>query len=247
MPDKDPYSVLNLSPGASAEDIRRAYRRLALLYHPDLNPGDENVKERFRRVQEAYRTLRGRREGVPYRAGTMTVSGERTRTSPLLAGLRYDSRRGESADGSENKENNVDFYRPTDREMDEMSVADLLIRLENDRNHFVRAAAMQALSRRNSPEAVRALVSCSRNGPSPLRRFALDCLNRSIRMLGLRIVSSVWESSTIFEKYQLLLSLEELRAAIPPDFLDSSTSRMPRFLKARLERLSQAGRHEETD
>ena len=53
----DYYVVLGLRPGASAGEIKRAYRRLARKYHPDINPGDQMAETVFRRVVEAYETL----------------------------------------------------------------------------------------------------------------------------------------------------------------------------------------------
>src|SRR3954465_5134386 len=53
----DPYEILGLSRTASDEDIRKAYRKLARKYHPDLNPGDKSAEERFKNVQEAYDAL----------------------------------------------------------------------------------------------------------------------------------------------------------------------------------------------
>lgn len=51
------YVILGVDPEASAEDIRRAYRRQARRYHPDLNPGDAAAAERYARIVEAYETL----------------------------------------------------------------------------------------------------------------------------------------------------------------------------------------------
>jgi molecular chaperone DnaJ len=54
---KDYYETLGVARGADTEDIRKAYRKLARKYHPDLNPGDKSAEERFKKVQEAYDIL----------------------------------------------------------------------------------------------------------------------------------------------------------------------------------------------
>lgn len=54
---KDYYSILELTPAASAADIKKAYRRLALQYHPDKNANDHYAAARFAAVKEAYETL----------------------------------------------------------------------------------------------------------------------------------------------------------------------------------------------
>jgi molecular chaperone DnaJ len=53
----DLYIVLGVTQGASESDIKRAYRRLARRYHPDINPGDRTAEARFRQILEAYETL----------------------------------------------------------------------------------------------------------------------------------------------------------------------------------------------
>ena len=54
----DPYTVLGVPRSADAADIKAAYRKLALKYHPDRNPGDAAAEERFKEISEAYATLR---------------------------------------------------------------------------------------------------------------------------------------------------------------------------------------------
>lgn len=57
MDYKDYYQVLGLSRSASSEEIRKAYRKLAMQYHPDRNPGDKGSEERFKEINEAYQVL----------------------------------------------------------------------------------------------------------------------------------------------------------------------------------------------
>jgi len=54
---KDYYAVLGVSRDASASDIKKAYRKLALKHHPDKNPGDKGAEERFKEITEAYAVL----------------------------------------------------------------------------------------------------------------------------------------------------------------------------------------------
>ncbi|MFU8618168.1 DnaJ domain-containing protein [Neisseria sp. LACPHL-SPEC-2024-00856] len=55
--DKDLYAVLGVSPQAGADEIKRAYRKLAMKYHPDRNPGNPQAEEKFKEIQQAYDTL----------------------------------------------------------------------------------------------------------------------------------------------------------------------------------------------
>jgi curved DNA-binding protein CbpA len=53
----DPYVLLGISPGADARTVKRAYRRLAKRFHPDLNPGDPQAGQHFKQIQWAYETV----------------------------------------------------------------------------------------------------------------------------------------------------------------------------------------------
>ncbi|MFP4297679.1 MAG: DnaJ C-terminal domain-containing protein [Spirulinaceae cyanobacterium] len=54
---KDYYAILGVSKTASAEEIKKAFRKLALKYHPDRNPGDETAEAKFKEASEAYEVL----------------------------------------------------------------------------------------------------------------------------------------------------------------------------------------------
>jgi len=57
MDYKDYYKILGVSRNAGTDEIRKAYRRLAMQYHPDRNPGDKQAEERFKEINEAYQVL----------------------------------------------------------------------------------------------------------------------------------------------------------------------------------------------
>src|SRR5512136_652708 len=65
--DQDPYMILGVSPGATGKQIIKAYRRLAMRFHPDKNPNDPEAEKKFKQIQWAYERLRKhkRQQAVP--------------------------------------------------------------------------------------------------------------------------------------------------------------------------------------
>jgi molecular chaperone DnaJ len=63
---RDYYEVLGVSRDASESDLKSAYRKLALKYHPDRNPGDKSAEENFKEASEAYEVLRDRQKRQIY-------------------------------------------------------------------------------------------------------------------------------------------------------------------------------------
>ena len=67
----NPYAELGLSPGASEEEVTKAYRKLAKKYHPDLNPNDKSAAEKMARINQAYDMI----ENNTSRQGTYSGGG----------------------------------------------------------------------------------------------------------------------------------------------------------------------------
>jgi molecular chaperone DnaJ len=57
MAKRDYYEVLGLNRDAAEADVKKAYRRLAMKFHPDRNPDDESAEEKFKEATEAYEVL----------------------------------------------------------------------------------------------------------------------------------------------------------------------------------------------
>src|SRR3989441_2299398 len=76
---RDYYEVLGVSKNASAEELKRAYRKLALQFHPDRNPNDPQSEARFKEVNEAYEVLSDQSKRQRYdsfgHAGTQGMPG----------------------------------------------------------------------------------------------------------------------------------------------------------------------------
>lgn len=75
METKDLYKILGVSKGASKEEIRRSYRKLAREYHPDANRDDSNAEERFKEIQHAYEILSNPQKRREYDEGPRTFFG----------------------------------------------------------------------------------------------------------------------------------------------------------------------------
>ena len=82
MATETPYEVLGVKPNASADEIRKAYRKLAKQFHPDLNPGKPAAEARFKAVSAAHELLSDPEKRARYDRGEIDESGaERPRYS----------------------------------------------------------------------------------------------------------------------------------------------------------------------
>ncbi len=94
---KDLYEVLGVAKGASADEIKKAYRKLARRYHPDVNPGNPEAVKRFREIQEAHAVLSDAGKRAQYdEFGTVdeggAARGPHPRQGPQQPGGGFDFR-----------------------------------------------------------------------------------------------------------------------------------------------------------
>src|ERR1700752_2396483 len=76
MAKRDYYEVLGVAKTASLDEIKGAYRKLAMKHHPDRNPGDKDAETAFKEAAEAYEVLRGQNKRGRYdRYGHQGVEG----------------------------------------------------------------------------------------------------------------------------------------------------------------------------
>src|SRR6056297_121213 len=66
MAKRDYYEILGVGKSATDEDLKKAYRRLAMKFNPDRNPGDDGAQDRFKEAKEAYEVLKDPRKRSAY-------------------------------------------------------------------------------------------------------------------------------------------------------------------------------------
>ncbi|MDY6862591.1 MAG: DnaJ domain-containing protein [Thermodesulfobacteriota bacterium] len=87
MDRKDYYHILGMDKNATEEEIKKAYRQLALMHHPDRNHGDKEAEERFKEIAEAYAVLSDREKRMEYDHFGYTKFRQRYRPEDIFDGF----------------------------------------------------------------------------------------------------------------------------------------------------------------
>ncbi len=213
------YEVLEVDPGASEAEIKSAYRRLSLAFHPDRNPGDDEAAERFRRVAEAFEVLGDAAKRARYdRFGTATAVTIRAPKHTYTVGSVFAS--GDVADLLEAEDEAG--VRVLLKGVRDPANADLLVR---------EAATLTGLSKAADPRYLRYLPELhesfvAREGRGSARR-EVNVLRRldgwhtlaAVRAKtgGVALEHGVWMFNRMLEVLGHIHSLGQLHGAILPE------------------------------
>lgn len=91
MTERDYYEILGVNKGASSDEIKKSFRKLAMQYHPDRNPGDSEAEAKFKEINEAYEILKDDQKRAAYdRFGHQAFSSGSGGGNPFGGGFNFD-------------------------------------------------------------------------------------------------------------------------------------------------------------
>ena len=124
-PTKDYYALLGIKKTATADDIRKAFRKLARKHHPDVNPGDKKAEEQFKEISEANDILSDEKKRKVYDAlgyysdqidPAAAEAAARGGYGGFPGGGQPGARRGSPAEGEASPSTSADSTSPTTRQ-----------------------------------------------------------------------------------------------------------------------------------
>ena len=89
MPETDYYKILGVNKNASDEELKKAYRKLAMKYHPDHTKGDKNAEEKFKKISEAYAVLSDKEKRKQYDTFGSTGFQQRYSQEDIFRGFDF--------------------------------------------------------------------------------------------------------------------------------------------------------------
>ena len=92
MAEQDYYEILGVSKSATADEIKHAFRKMAMQYHPDRNPGDKTAEQKFKEINEAYEVLKDDQKRAAYdRYGKAAFEGGMGGSNPFGGGFGFNA------------------------------------------------------------------------------------------------------------------------------------------------------------
>ena len=162
----DPYKILGVSPNATDEEIKQAYRRLAKQYHPDRNPGDEEAAKKMQQINAAYEQIKN--PGAAHQGG----SGGYSQYDPFGFG-GYQQRSYGNSDSGDNYQKAAMNYIRFGRYQEALNA------LNNSTNRNARWYYLSALANSGLGNQVTALEHIRRAvSMEPDNQEYIDTLNR---------------------------------------------------------------------
>ena len=135
-PSPDPYQILGISPGATDDELRTAYRRLVQIHHPDHNRGSADSARRFEEIQDAYSQIRQQRERAPGADDAPPHATADPDVEARLADLERELHQAraarERAQRAAREAAAVSYKRPSDEELGYVTTDDTLAKILAD-------------------------------------------------------------------------------------------------------------------
>jgi len=234
------YRVLGVLENASLPEVKKAYRKLVLLYHPDTDPHNESLHQRFREVQEAYNQIqalfrqkrkqqeRPQPKNAENKYNSYKLKRYKKKKQPNLFQRLFKSNKKYVSKSQKGFTLKSLLWR--------FSARQFIQQLENSHNRYVCIEAAKALQQFSSTASIAALIEAARSKDPDIRKQALASLRYHLLNNGNSKFRKLWQQGGFEIKYKMMVVAEKL---LHPDFFAclvlSPRKQWPRYLQIRLE------------